>query len=125
MRKRKKHAPLADRETALAMIPVKSSHIEETRQANGEYLLRYPAASTSPRITVWLAKIGRQPKMRMKKIQLDGLGSQVWELIDHQRSVRDIIAHFASAHRLPVREAEVAVTQFIRTLGQRGLIGLK
>lgn len=125
MRKRKKHASLADRETALAMTPVKSSHIEETRLSNGEFLVRYPAASTGPRITALLVKIGRKPKMRMKKIQLDGLGSQVWKLIDHQRSVRDIVMHFAKAHRLPVREAEVAVTQFIRTLGQRGLIGLK
>lgn len=116
--------PLGRRE-AMALTPVKSRQIEETRLASGEFLIRYPAATTGPRLTALLNKIGRPPQVRMKKIQLDGLGSQVWQLIDNQRSVRGIINDFAEKHRLPVREAEISVTQFIRTLGQRGLIGLK
>jgi hypothetical protein len=32
---------------------------------------------------------------------------------------------FAETHRLQIREAEVAVSQFIRQLGQRGLIGMR
>lgn len=125
MRKRKKKAPHLDRQEALALTPVKSRQIEETRLASGNFLIRYPAATTGPRLTALLNKIGRTPQVRMKKIQLDGLGSEVWQLIDNRRSVRGIINYFAEKHRLPVREAEVSVTQFIRTLGRRGLIGLK
>lgn len=123
MRKRK--ATHLDRQAALALTPVKSRQIEETRLAGGDILIRYPATSTGPRLTALLNRIGRTPQVRMKKIQLDGLGSQVWQLIDNRRSVKGIIDQFAEKHRLPFREAEVSVTQFIRTLGQRGLIGLK
>jgi hypothetical protein len=125
MKKRNTKAGLSDRQAALAMTPVKNRHIEEIHLPDGEFQIRYPAISTGPRITAFLEKIGRTPKTRMKKIQLDGLGSQVWELIDNGRSVRGIIEHFAQAHHLPFREAEVAVTQFVRILGRRGLIGLK
>jgi hypothetical protein len=53
------------------------------------------------------------------------LGTEVWGLIDGNRSVRRIIEIFAETHQLQIREAEVAVSQFIRLLGQRGLIGLR
>ena len=125
MRKRGKKTASPGRQEALALTPVKSRQIEETRLASGEFLIRYPAAATGPRLTALLNKIGRTPQIRMKKIQLDGLGSEVWQLIDNRRSVKGIIDDFAEKHRLPAREAEVSITQFIRTLGQRGLIGLK
>jgi hypothetical protein len=35
-----------------------------------------------------------------------------------------MIQIFAETHRLEKKEAEVSVTQFIRELGQRGLLGL-
>jgi len=41
-----------------------------------------------------------------------------------ERSLRRIVAAFAAAHQLEAREAEIAVTQFVRELGRRGLIGL-
>jgi hypothetical protein len=36
-----------------------------------------------------------------------------------------MIQTFAETHRLENREAEVSVTQFIRELGKRGLLGLR
>lgn len=60
-----------------------------------------------------------------KKLQLDALGTEVWDLIDGRRSVRKIIQRFAETHRLHPREAEVSVTRFLRELGKRGLIGLQ
>jgi len=32
---------------------------------------------------------------------------------------------FAATHQLEIREAEVSLTQFIRELGRRGLIGMR
>ena len=57
----------------------------------------------------------------MKKIELDELGTEVWDLLDGRRSVRHLIKSFAGTHQLEPREAEVSVTQFIRELGRRGL----
>jgi hypothetical protein len=60
-----------------------------------------------------------------KRIQLDRLGAHVWSLIDGARTVREITAAFAEAHGLDVREAEASVTQFLRSLGKKGLVGLR
>ena len=117
---------IMNREASLAAIPVKNDVVEETSLSNGDSLLRYPAI---PRKRVLMSLIGRirraSPKVRSKKLQLDTLGSEVWRLIDNRRTVQEIIERFARHHQLSLRESEVAVTQFLRSLGKRGLIGLK
>jgi hypothetical protein len=62
---------------------------------------------------------------RSGKLQLDILGSAVWDLLDGKRSLQRVATVFAVEHQLEPEEAEVAVTQFIRELGRRGLIGLR
>ncbi|UCD32397.1 MAG: PqqD family protein [Desulfobacterales bacterium] len=96
----------------------------ETRLDSGEVILTYPLA-----VRPWLAGIGRRlgvnpDTTQTKKIQLDALGTSVWEQMDGKRSVREIIQGFVRAHQLHPKEAEVAVTQFLRNLGKRGLIGI-
>ena len=91
----------------------------------GDVLLAYPI-----KVRPWASAVVRRLGMpsshtREKKLQLDALGTGVWELIDGIRSVRQVIREFSERHQLHPREAEVAVTQFLRELGKRGLIGLK
>ena len=122
---RRKRVEGPNRGEALECIPVKNSKVEESRLDNGELLLIYPII-----IRPWLAglfkRMGRQGERTIKKkLQLDALGAEVWELMDGHTRVRGIIKRFASIHQLPQREAEVAVTRFLRDLGKRGLIGLR
>jgi hypothetical protein len=105
--------------------PVKSAMISEQRLENGEVLIRYPVA-----VRPWMAKLmqrfGRPADaVQVRKLQLDSLGTAVWDLIDGKRSVKEIIQAFAGAYRLQAREAEVSVTRFVRELGRRGVIGLR
>ena len=114
-----------DRAAAFKFIPVKNNQITEERLESGEVLIHYPVT-----MRPWIAAVvkrfsGSQSELQTKPLQLDQLGTQVWELIDGKRSVRRIIEIFAKTHQLQIREAEVAVSQFIRLLGQRGLIGLR
>ncbi|MBW2410529.1 MAG: PqqD family protein [Deltaproteobacteria bacterium] len=123
--RKKRRDVYGDRTAAFKFIPMKSSQITEERLESGEVLIHYPVT-----LRPWIAGLvkrfsGSQTELRTKPLQLDQLGTEVWELIDGQRSVRRIIAIFAKAHQLQIREAEVAVSQFIRLLGQRGLIGLR
>lgn len=113
------------RAEALALIPLKNSRIIEERLPGGEILITYtaPLGPLSAAVVRYLGRGSRQGVP--KKVQLDGMGSEVWELIDGRRSVRRLIDLFARAHSVPLQEAEVAVTQFVRSLGRRGLIGLK
>lgn len=123
--KKKQKDVHGDRAAAFKFIPVKNIQITVERLESGEALIHYPVT-----MRPWIAALvkrfsGSQGELRTKPLQLDQLGTEVWELIDGQRSVRRIIEIFAESHQLQIREAEVAVSQFIRILGQRGLIGLR
>lgn len=69
--------------------------------------------------------MGKTPKPVRRKLQLDELGTWVWNCLDGHHSVEQIISKFAHVHQLHPKEAEVSVTQFLRALGQRGLIGMR
>ena len=123
--KKKLAANSISRSQALAYTPVKSVQITEVRLETGEVLIEYPLA-VRPLIAAVARRLGRQQNLvQTKKLQLDTLGTSVWDLVDGNRSVSRIIKIFAKTHRLENREAEISVTQFIRELGKRGLLGLR
>jgi hypothetical protein len=123
--KKKSKGIQVSREDALKCIPVKNIQITENRLESGEIIIRYPI-TMRPWIAGLVKRFGHpQDKTQTKKLQLDELGVAVWKLIDGYRPVRQIIQAFAESHRLQMREAEVAVTEFLRELGKRGLIGLQ
>ena len=112
------------REQSLRLKPVKNRQIEETRLESGIIVLSYPVGQRP-----WVASLikrfsGAPEKPVVKKVELDLLGTSVWDMVDGKRSVKQIIREFAKQHKLHAKEAEVSVTQFIRQLGQRGLLGL-
>jgi hypothetical protein len=116
---------LLSRREALNYRPSKSLHISETRLDSGEVILEYPLA-----VKPWIAALARRfggqaDRVPTKKLQLDAMGTAVWDLMDGSRSVRRIVRIFAETHRLENKEAEVSVTSFIKQLGQRGLLGLR
>jgi hypothetical protein len=113
------------RAEALKSTPVKNNQVEDERLETGEVLLTYPVT-----IRPWIAGLirrfgGSADKPQLKKLHLDELGTAVWDLMDGRRSVRRVIEGFAGKYQLHPKEAEVAVTRFLRELGKRGLIGLK
>jgi hypothetical protein len=122
---KKRSAPMQTRREALACIPVKNRQVSEQRMETGEVVVLYPLTVRPWMATLagWLGARALPP--RTAKLQLDRLGSAVWAMLDGRTSLRGIAAAFAESHRLERKEAEVAVAQFIRELGRRGIIGLK
>ena len=123
--RKKRNNIQVDRTAAFKFTPVKNIQITEERLESGEIIIRYPIT-----MRPWIASLakrfgGPHDRIQTKPLQLDKLGTEVWELIDGNRSVGRIIEVFAETHRLQNREAEVAVSQFIRQLGQLGLIGMR
>ena len=113
------------RKEALGRIPEKNRDVVEQRQTNGDVLLIYPVV-----MRPWIAKLLKRFQTtnhapQVRKVQLDTLGTSVWDLIDGKRSVRSLIQVFVATHQVHRREGEVAVTAFLRDLGKRGLIGLR
>jgi hypothetical protein len=113
------------RTAALDCRPIKHRDVEAQSLENGDLLLTYPVA-----LRPWLSRLhkrlGSRPQTpKRRKVQLDALGTQVWEWIDGERSVGDIVRAFSEAHHLSNREAELSVTAFLRMLGKRGLIAMR
>ncbi|MDP4856856.1 MAG: PqqD family protein [Desulfobacterales bacterium] len=125
MLSRKKKSGLPSREDALECTPIKNDRVEESRSENGELQLSYPVTAR-PWLAGFFRRMGRKSEgTYLKKLQLDALGTEVWELLDGGTRVRDVIRQFASRHHLQQREAQLSVTRFLRELGKRGLIGLR
>ncbi len=113
------------RQDSLECIPEKCHSISESLLENGDVLILYPE-NPNPwvsRVLSWMGKT--EGRVRMRKLQLDALGSQVWRLVDGYRTVLELVDVFAQSHQLHHREAEIAVVQFIRELGRRQIIFLK
>lgn len=116
--------PQPDRRQALACVPIRNPECSQERNSEG-ILLRY-----SVQAKPWLRKLftsaaGREPEIIRKKLQLDAMGSSVWQMIDGEKSVLDISRSFQKQHQLDPREAEISVSEFIQQLGKRGLVALK
>ena len=127
MKLSKKHpsASQLTKSRALTLTPVKNIESSETTLDSGVVIISYPVAMR-PWMAKWLQRFkGASPQTGSRKLQLDTLGTQVWKMIDGKRTVLDIVDDFAETHQLERREAETAVTQFLRDLGKRGLIGMQ
>ncbi|WP_028583561.1 PqqD family protein [Desulfogranum mediterraneum] len=116
-------SPALNRQQALACIPIRNPGAEEEPGADG-ILLIYPV-EVKPLFRGLMRRLtGRDTSSIRRKLQLDHMGSGVWGLIDNQRSSREIIRLFQGQHQLEEREAEIAVSSFLKELGKRGLIAM-
>jgi hypothetical protein len=107
------------------MIPVRNTEVEETPIPDDLIRLSYPLA-IKPWFGQLAEKVGMWDKRPMiKHLELDEMGTFVWQLIDGEHSVRQIAEEFTRHYQVQPREAELSVTAFIKTIGQRGIIGLK
>lgn len=123
--KKKPVQPTISRSEALSMIPVKNTEVHETPMDGHLVELAYPLA-VKPWFGRMAEKVGMWDKRPMiKRLELDEMGTFVWQRINGENSVRQIAEQFTKHYEVQAREAELSVTAFIKTIGQRGIIGLK
>lgn len=101
-----------------------------SRPARNELLNWEKTAAGEVQITIqrqdtWkvrlLSKIFYIPKER--KITLDSLGTEVWQLCTGRATVAQIIEALADKYQLNRKEAEVSLLSYLKTLGQKRFIG--
>lgn len=124
-KKREKAGPLT-RTEALACIPQKAGAARWQVTGEGDILIEYPLA-VRPFFLQLARRFSRQDQMPAptRKLQLDRLGSMVWQMVDGRKNVGTIVTEFAAASGFTMQEAELSVTAFFRQLGRRGLISLR
>jgi hypothetical protein len=112
------------RAQSMACTPEKNCLVNEAVLDSGEMILSWPQAY-KPFFRRIRRMTGKKEETFIRKIQLDELGCQVWAMIDGKTDVASIVNAFARHHKIHRREAEISVTLFIKSLGEKGLIGLR
>lgn len=119
---KKPQIPTISRTEALACVVETVPAVSWEKLESGDVLIEYPLV-VKPLLQAIFNRFNREQTEKMtRKLQLDGLGSRVWLLIDGKRTVSQIITTFAKETSITSQEAEQAVTTFLRELGKRGLI---
>ncbi len=124
MGKKKQLQEKPDRSRALACTPIRNPEVEE-QKISGGILLRYPVEVKPWFQSIFKRLSNRDSNIIMRRLELDALGSSVWEMVDGKQTVAQIAEKFRTTHQLGTREAELSVTGFLKDLGKRSLIAMK
>ncbi len=68
-----------------------------------------------------LSKVFYVPQER--KITLDEVGTQVWQMCDGRTTVAQMIESLGKTYTLDRKEAEVSLLSYLKTLGQKRFVG--
>ena len=119
-KKAKKKKPDLTKVDALDALPVRNQLCKAEETEAGMTII-----STPVRRTGWTRLMKRLTSVpKYKKIELDEIGTFVWRHCDGRTSVRALIEKLCRRFKLSYREGEVSLTQYLRTLARRNLIGL-
>ena len=110
------------RTEALAGIPEPSPSVKWEILENGDILIEYPLQLKPFFIDLTRRFGNKSGQILTKKLQLDTMGSIVWQMLDGEKNIKDIIKAVSHHNGLSLQEAEISVTGFFRELGRRGLI---
>jgi hypothetical protein len=109
-----------DRAAILEAVPIHRPNVEARDREDGGVELRLHLEKG--RLARWLTG---GPGVVIRRFELDRLGAEVWRMSDGRTTVRDMIQRFTGVHRLNLREAEVSILTYLRTLTGRGILILR
>ena len=116
----RRRRPRLSRRQALQARPIRNPHLGTKRSERDELVL------VVPRRQDWVGRllslIFIVPKER--GIVLDTVGEDIWALCDGEHTVEDLVRQVGEKYKLNPKEAEVSLTDYLRQLGKRNLIGL-
>ena len=133
-RKKKPKAPPLRRSDFLRLKPIRNPMVKWEKNEKGEIKIIIPLKKIKEiREKVESGKRRKRkkpglfsklfPEPKEKRIQLDEIGSVVWELCDGNRTVKDIIDYLYEKYKLLPRESEISLNTYLNSLVKRGLMG--
>jgi len=111
--------PRLNKQRALAALPVRNQAVEWRAEQERTVLVLRRREDWVGRLLSLLFVVPRE-----RKVELDGVGSYVWQQCDGRHTVSDLIQALARKYKLDRKEAEVSLTNFLRLLGKRKLIAI-
>ena len=113
----KKKMRQLSRAEALSGVPVKATVLKMDHREGKAYL------TFEYHRPVWQRMVGGGRSCK-RTFALDSYGEEVYDMCDGKNSVQDCVRIFARGHHLSLPEAELAVTTFMKTLTDKGVIGI-
>lgn len=110
--------PAVDRREALLSIPALVPGVTLEEGDDG----RITAVVTSRRPDGFWARF--MSRTMTRRVRLDEIGTYVIRQIDGIRTVKELVAAFASQYRVNRREAELCMADFLKSLAQRNIIAI-
>lgn len=111
--------PKIGREAMLKSKPARNEALTWETNENDEVIIRIERRTdTKAKI---LSKIFWIPESRT--MMLDQIGAQVWEMCDGKTTVETMIRKLSEEHKLNLKEAEVSLLTYLKSLGKKHLIG--
>ena len=117
--------PAMTRAQMLAAVPVRNAAVQwsrEAREAGGPELSLLRIPRRSDRLGRMVAALFQVPEVR--KLELDEIGSDVWEWCDGTRNVAAVTGAVCEKYRLNRRQAEASVAAYLKILQERRLIAI-
>ena len=122
--RKKRKPPALTRDQALACTPVRNDIVSWEVLDSGLVRIEYVLVLKPLLKSISERFGGANDQLPTRKLELDALGSQVWQMIDGSRTTAQLIEEFAGLQKISNQEAEQSITLFLRELGKRGLIAL-
>ncbi|KYH42791.1 MAG: hypothetical protein AYL33_000680 [Candidatus Bathyarchaeota archaeon B63] len=129
-RRKKPEGPRISRSEFLKLRPLRNPIIKWEKNEKGEIKISIPMKKTGEeekgqkrrrtRRKGFFSRILPTPEER--RIQLDVIGSTVWELCDGKRTTKEIIDFLCQKYKFLAREAEISLETYLNSLVKRGLI---
>lgn len=116
---KKRNAPELTRDQAMSARPIRNPNLRWRENDEGE------AVIVLPRRRDWVGKFLAWmffvPEAR--PVALDEAGTFVWQNCDGTNSVNELVGLLQEEYKLGRREAEMSLTEFLKMLGKRGMVG--
>ncbi len=124
-RKKKPEGPAVSRSEFLRLKPVRNPLLKWEKDEKGDIKLLIPLREDPAKKRVSgkiFSKLTPQPP-KDRKIQLDKVGSVVWELCDGNATVKEIVEALHEKYKMMPSEAEISLDAYFKQLSKRGLVG--
>ncbi|NNK14174.1 MAG: PqqD family protein [Desulfofustis sp.] len=122
--RKKRKQPALTRDQALACTPVRNDIVSWEVLESGLVRIEYVLVLKPFLKSISERFSSSNDDLPTRKLELDALGSQVWQMIDGSRTTAQLVEEFARLQKISNQEAEQSITLFLRELGKRGLIAL-
>lgn len=118
---KKTDKPQISKDQSLESAVTRNPDVVPREKSDGSLMLQVPFKRKA-----WLKRRAKKDNEQVfwREFELDEIGTFVWGMCDGETTVRQMRGRLADKYKLGRREAEISLTNFLSTLGKKGLVAI-